>query len=318
MGNALRLRAVVLICGAAMLLAMAPGMPAGAASLVLLNNSTLVRGGYLTLIIVPDGSLIMSQDAVNACQGVTVGDDVLVFDPSSGACSRLMGSDLVDPFLPIQAFLPVPDGPAVHTVQACLDAHQAVLVDPNSGLASCFAWFHCSPLSPAISGPSAMCSAGSVTLDAGAGYSSYLWSPGGEITSQITVSPASTTAYSVAVTDGAGCTGLDDHTVTVVTTPAAPLAGDHDQCDEPPVLLTWAAVTGATGYDLRVDGSVIVTNVVSPYAHDPGDTAVHNYEIRANGPGCTGVWSQRVSFRPGRLFCDDFESGDTIAWSNSP
>lgn len=45
-----------------------------------------------------------------------------------------------------------------------------------------------------------------VTLDAGAGYASYLWSPGGETTQTITVTASS--MYEVIVTDTQGCTYL--------------------------------------------------------------------------------------------------------------
>ncbi|HEV7767274.1 MAG TPA: hypothetical protein VGQ76_19890, partial [Thermoanaerobaculia bacterium] len=70
-----------------------------------------------------------------------------------------------------------------------------------------------------ITGPTAMCPSGSVTLDAGP-FASYLWS-NGELTQTITVSPASTAIYSVTVTDGNGCTGTDSHTVTVHPAPVA-------------------------------------------------------------------------------------------------
>lgn len=69
---------------------------------------------------------------------------------------------------------------------------------------------------PVISGPVAVCAGGSVTLDAGAGYYAYLWSPGGETTPSVTVSPTLATTYTVTVTDAYLCQGTSaGHTVTL-------------------------------------------------------------------------------------------------------
>jgi parallel beta-helix repeat protein len=69
-----------------------------------------------------------------------------------------------------------------------------------------------------ISGPASMCQAGgSVTLTVGgSNISSILWS-NGATTPSITVSPTSTTTYSVMVTSSAGCSTSLSHTVSVGT-----------------------------------------------------------------------------------------------------
>ncbi len=59
--------------------------------------------------------------------------------------------------------------------------------------------------------------------------------------------------------------------------------------------VTWSAVSGATGYDLEVDGTTI-NNVTSPYVHSGlalGST--HSYKIRAVNNTGTSVWSTAVS-----------------------
>ncbi len=72
---------------------------------------------------------------------------------------------------------------------------------------------------PVITGPDTVCSGSSVTLNAGAGYTSYSWSPGGMTTQIITVSPGTTTTYTVTVTDASG-TGSTTYTVKVFPGPA--------------------------------------------------------------------------------------------------
>ena len=69
------------------------------------------------------------------------------------------------------------------------------------------------------SGPTTFCTGGSVVLDAGAGYSAYLWSPGGQTTRTITA--AASGSYSVTVTSLTGCPGTSAPVdVTVLPYPA--------------------------------------------------------------------------------------------------
>jgi len=65
------------------------------------------------------------------------------------------------------------------------------------------------------------CAGGSVTLDAGAGYSSYLWSPGGQTTRTIVVSTSG--SYTVTVTAATGCQGTSAPTVVTVNPNPAPV-----------------------------------------------------------------------------------------------
>lgn len=75
-------------------------------------------------------------------------------------------------------------------------------------------------LNPVIvaNNPVIFCVGDSVTLDAGAGYSSYAWSTGSS-NQTITVSAAG--VYEVTVTDQYGCSGMDDEIVSVLQLPNA-------------------------------------------------------------------------------------------------
>lgn len=72
----------------------------------------------------------------------------------------------------------------------------------------------------ASASPTVICSGNSTTITATAGFSSYIWSPGGATTQIITVSPTSTTTYYVTATDAGGCTTSNSVSVTV-NSPAA-------------------------------------------------------------------------------------------------
>ncbi len=74
---------------------------------------------------------------------------------------------------------------------------------------------------PAITGTLSICTGSTTTLNAGVGYSSYSWSPGGATTQTITVGTAGT--YTVTVTNASGCSGSANATVVVVNgVPAQP------------------------------------------------------------------------------------------------
>ncbi|MGE5418307.1 MAG: carbohydrate-binding protein, partial [Acidobacteriota bacterium] len=59
--------------------------------------------------------------------------------------------------------------------------------------------------------------------------------------------------------------------------------------------VSWGASSGATGYDLEVDGAV-KTGVTSPYAHTGlAASSTHTYRIRAKNAAGTSAWSSSVS-----------------------
>lgn len=85
------------------------------------------------------------------------------------------------------------------------------------------------PLPTANAGSGAtICNGGSVTLT-GSGNGTYLWNPGGQTTSSITVSPTTNTTYTLAVTNSCG-TALDSAAVTVNPLPNAAITGVSTIC----------------------------------------------------------------------------------------
>lgn len=98
------------------------------------------------------------------------------------------------------------------------------------------------------SGPATFCAGDSVTLDAGNGYASYLWSNGA--TSQTVVITASGN-YSVTVTNGGACSVSSTNTINVTVNPApvpviASSGGSSVICEGVPDTLN--AGSGYTGY----------------------------------------------------------------------
>jgi len=71
---------------------------------------------------------------------------------------------------------------------------------------------------------------------------------------------------------------------------AAPGFSDDDACAQSGVTITFGTATGATSYELRVDGGAPFA-AASPYSYDPGDTAGHDYEVRGVNANCSGAWS---------------------------
>jgi PKD repeat protein len=102
-----------------------------------------------------------------------------------------------------------------------------------------------------------MCIGGTITLDAGAGYSSYLWTNNGNtLATTRTLQVTSIGDYVISVTNAAGCAEDDTISVTLVSTPpTVSLGADQTICASAPIALD-AGNPGAT-YEWKKDGSVL-------------------------------------------------------------
>ena len=112
----------------------------------------------------------------------------------------------------------------IPSVQATHAGAYTVLVTDLDGstLSAPPAFLPVMPVPTASVNSAAICPGGSATLTAttGASYPTYLWSPGGETTPSITVSPAVSTTYTVTVTDGnTGCSASASGQVSITPPP---------------------------------------------------------------------------------------------------
>ncbi|GAB4494843.1 MAG: hypothetical protein OHK0019_22310 [Saprospiraceae bacterium] len=115
---------------------------------------------------------------------------------------------------------------------------------------------------------------GQITLDAGAGFTTYAWSGGGN-GQTITVSNPGN--YSVTVTDATGCTGTDIIAVTIPTAPAVDITGDNQIC---PGETTALSATPGFDYLWSNGGNTQTINV----------NAAGNYTVTATDAfGCTAT-----------------------------
>jgi PKD repeat protein len=137
--------------------------------------------------------------------GPSVNDYTWTWSPAAGLSTTTGASVIANPT--VETTYTATGTPIV----GCLEAPVAysIVVKLNTG----------ANLTPTIAGISSICSGNPAVLDAGAGYSSYLWSTT-ETTETISVTTSG--AYSVTVSSASGCTGSAS---TYVTVNASPIAG---------------------------------------------------------------------------------------------
>jgi gliding motility-associated-like protein len=138
---------------------------------------------------------------------------------------------------------------------------------------------HGTSLQPTISGPTAICT-GSISLDAGVGYSSYQWSDG-QTTQKITVSAAGT--YTVTVTSS-GCSGTAVLQVKAGQIAAPPaISGNSFICSGNPVALNAGAGYAAYLWSDNTTGQQITVSAAGVYS-----------VTVSNADGCTASGSKTI------------------------
>jgi hypothetical protein len=148
------------------------------------------------------------------------------------------------------------------------------------------------PLPTASVNSETICAGSSATLTATSDANSpiYLWSPNAETTASITVSPVSTTTYTVTVTDGVtGCANSGSGTVTVNPLPTVSV---NSETVSPGGSATLTATTGASspGYLWSPGAETTASITVSPTS-----TATYTVTVTDGTTSCANSGSGTVT-----------------------
>ncbi|MBV9495271.1 MAG: DUF11 domain-containing protein, partial [Acidobacteria bacterium] len=163
------------------------------------------------------------------------------------------------------------------------------------------------------SGPTTFCSGGSVTLDAGAGYASYLWS-NGATTQSINVTTGG--SYSVTVSNGS-CSGTSASTVvTVNPTPSATISAPATICPNATGVNASVSPTSGAAYAWTIANGTITSGQGTPAITFSASTATPvTLGITVTAGSCSNSGSKSVAVAN---ITTPTITGPTTSCSNSP
>jgi uncharacterized repeat protein (TIGR03803 family) len=188
-------------------------------------------------------------------------------------------------------------GETSDTITATTSGSIAVTVTDSGGVASLpsapvavTAEVVPTPVILLIAGINPSCPGAPVTLDAGAGYAGYLWSTGatGRTT---TVSPFSTTPYTVVGTSANGCSSAPASWLQAVHVPATARVGGGGLISVGDSIPVTADLTGAPPWILTWSDGATQTGIsASPHAYvvSPATTTTYTASAVAGADGCPG------------------------------
>jgi predicted transcriptional regulator len=141
-----------------------------------------------------------------------------------------------------------------------------------------------------ISGTTSICNGSNTTLTA-AGGQSYLWS-NSSTNPSITVSPNTTTTYSVTVTDANGCTDTESETITVNPLPNVSLGSFLDLCEgDAAITLSGGSPAGGT-----YSGTGVSSGIFDPAVSGAGTFTIF-YDF-TDAIGCSARDSSTITVNP--------------------
>ncbi|QJD85849.1 fibronectin type III domain-containing protein [Cohnella herbarum] len=110
------------------------------------------------------------------------------------------------------------------------------------------------------------------------------------------------------------------------TTLAAPPVTITPVAEQRSIRLSWPAISGATGYDIEVDSTIISNGVSAAYVHNNlAPNTPHKYRVRVINAGGTGNWSTLVSINtlpnppsiPLNIHTTSTQTDVTVTWDAS-
>ncbi len=140
------------------------------------------------------------------------------------------------------SYLWSPGGATTRTINVTTGGPYSVIVSNGfscTSSASATVVVHSLP-APAITGPTGICSGGNATINAGNGYTGYVWSTGA-LTPNVTLAAAGT--YTVTVTDVNGCTGTTNRSLVIFPLPNPVITGTAAVCQGSTSLLQAGSFT---------------------------------------------------------------------------
>jgi hypothetical protein len=173
------------------------------------------------------------------------------------------------------------------------------------------------PIVITTSGPATICEGSSTTISAsttgGIGTLTYVWSPGNQTTSSITVNPSSTTMHYITVTDSTGCMQNDSVLVTVNPRPVVNLGPDTSACgaiviDAQNSGATYLWSENSTTQTITVTANVWVTDGAGCTGSDTINLTINTLTIYLGGDtaNCGGT-----------VLLDAQVAGATYLWNDS-
>ncbi|MFT4665072.1 MAG: gliding motility-associated-like protein [Patescibacteria group bacterium] len=172
------------------------------------------------------------------------------------------------------------------------------------------------PPQPFISGASTFCAGSSSTLDAGGGYSVYVWSTGTG-TQNITVNLPGD--YDVTVTDANGCTGETSITVTENDSLLPAIAGLPEYCEGESTMLdagvfdTYSWTGGAVSQTITATAPGTYSVTVFDASGCTGETAI---VVTENALPIVNVTGLAVLCEDGNTLLGTDETFATYSWSD--